>query len=48
MLAQISTYKNPPCSNKSIVYPSDDLLYHFSQKSDKMHLKISKAKNACG
>ncbi|EOX2646695.1 DUF2920 family protein, partial [Campylobacter upsaliensis] len=47
MLAQISTYKNPPCSNKSIAYPSDDLLYHFSQKSDKMHLKISKAKDTC-
>ena len=46
MLAQISTYENPPCSNKSIVYPSDDLLYHFFQKNAKMQLEISKIEDA--
>ncbi|WP_270990703.1 DUF2920 family protein, partial [Campylobacter upsaliensis] len=46
MLTQIFSHPKPPCKNKSISYPSDDLLYHFSQKNAKMHLEISKIEDA--
>ncbi|EAL9781741.1 DUF2920 family protein, partial [Campylobacter upsaliensis] len=47
LLKKIKAHPKPPCKNKSISYPCDDLFYRFSQKSDKMHLKISKAKDTC-
>ncbi|MBS4407759.1 DUF2920 family protein, partial [Campylobacter vulpis] len=48
ILEKIKAHPKPPYKNKSISYPSDDLLYHFFQKSDKMHLEISRVEDACG